>query len=88
MSVPCGVLYLNQQESNIMAAFLSLPPDFKAIQGGQFCLSMTGEFELVKLRENIEVPPQRSHISPHPVCFLCKEDIFCHGVMSVKDKGI
>ena len=88
MSVPYGVLYLNQKESDIMAGFLSLPPDFKAVQGQQFYLSMTGELEPVKLRANIEVLPQGSHIFPPPVCFLHKEGIFCHGVMSVKDKGI
>ena len=49
---------------------------------------MTGEFELVKLRANGEVPSQGSHIFPPPVCFLHEEGIFCHGVMSVKDKGI
>ena len=88
MSVPYGVLYLNQQESNIMAGFLSLPPDVKAIQGGQFCLRVTGELEPVKLRASIVVPPLGSHIFPPPVSFLHEEGIFCHGVMSVKDKGI
>ena len=34
MPVPHGILYPNQQESNIMVGFLSLPPDFKAVQGG------------------------------------------------------
>ena len=34
MSVPHGVLYPNQQESDVVAGFLSLPPDFKAVQGG------------------------------------------------------
>ena len=87
MSVPHGILYLDQQESDIVVGFLSLSPDFKAVQGGQFCLSMSGEFEPVKLRAYFEVPPQESHIFPPPVCFLCK-GIFCHVVMSVKDKGI
>ena len=44
--------------------------------------------ELVKLRANIEVPLQGSHIFLPPVHFLHEEGIFCHGVMSVKDKGI
>ena len=88
MSVPHGILYPNQQESDIMTGFLSLPQDFKAVQGGQLCLSMTGELDPVKLRANIEVPSQGSHIFPTPVHFLHEEGIFCHSVMSVKDKGI
>ena len=39
MSVPHGILYPNQQKSDIVVGFLSLPPDFKAVQGRQFCLS-------------------------------------------------
>ena len=31
MFVPHGILYLNQQESNVVVGFLSLSPDFKAI---------------------------------------------------------
>ena len=88
MSVPHGILYLNQQESNAVAGFLPLPSDFKAVQGGQFHLRVAGEFKPVQLRANIEVPPQGSHIFPPPVCFFHEEGIFCHGVMSVKDKGI
>ena len=53
MSVPCGVLYLNQQESNVVMGFLSLPPDFKAIQGGQLCLGVAGELKPVQWRANI-----------------------------------
>ena len=88
MSILHGVLYPNQQESNILAGLLYLPPDFKAVQGGQFCLGMTGELEPVKLRANIEVPPQGSHILPPPVHFLHEDGVFCHNVMSVKDEGI
>ena len=88
MSVPQGILYPNQQKSDIVVGFLPLPADFKAVQGGQFHLSMTGDIKPVKLRANIEVPPEGSHIFPPPVCFLHKEGIFWHGIMSVKDKGI
>ena len=88
MSVPFGILYPNQQESDVMVGFLSLLPDFKAVQGGQFCLGVAGELEPVQQRANIEVPPQWSHIFPPPVHFLYEEGIFYHGVMSVKDKGI
>ena len=88
MSIPHGILYPNQLESNIMAGFLYLLPDVKAVQGGQFHLGMIGELELVKLRANIEAPPQGSHILPPSVCFLHKEGVLCHSVMSVKDEGI
>ena len=88
MSVPQGILYPNQQESNVMVGFFVPPPRLKAIQGGQIHLRMTEEFEPVKLRANIEVPPQGSHIFPPPVCFLHEEGILCHDVISVKDKGI
>ena len=47
MSVPCGILYPNQQESNVVVGLLSLPPDLKAIQGGQFHLRVAGELEPV-----------------------------------------
>ena len=87
MSIPQGILYPNQQESNIMAGLLYLPPDFKAVQGGQFHLGMTGELEPVKLRANTKVPLQGSHILPPPVLFLHEEGVFCHSVMSVKDEG-
>ena len=49
---------------------------------------MTGEFELVKLGENVEVPPQGSHVFSPPVHFFHEEGIFCHSVISVKDGGI
>ena len=88
MSIPHSILYLNQQESDIVVGFLYLPPDFNAVQGGQFHLGMTGELEPVKLRVNIKVPPQGSHILPPPVHFLHEEGVFCHSVMSVKDDGI
>ena len=88
MSVPHGILYPNQQEYHVMVGFLSLPPDFKAVQGGQFHLRVSGELEPVQWRANIEVPPQGTHIFPPLVCFLHKEGMFCHSVMSVKDKGI
>ena len=87
MSIPHGILYPNQQVSNVMAGLLYLPPDFMAAYGGQFHLSMTGEFKPVKLGANIEVPPQGSHIFPPSVCFFY-EGIFCHSVMSVKDGWI
>ena len=68
--------------------FLYFPPDFEAAYGGQFHLSMTGELEPVKLGTNIEIPPQGGHIFPPSVHFFCKEGIFCHSVMSVKDVRI
>ena len=80
MSIPHGVLYPNQQESNIVAGLLYLHPDLRLFRKDSFHLGMTGELELVKLRANIEVPP--------PVHFLHEEGIFCHTVMSVKDEGI
>ena len=82
MSIPHGVLHPNQQVSDVMMGLLYLSPDIKAAYGEQFCLTMTGELEPVKLGANIEVPPQGSHVFPPPVCF------FCHSVMSVKDGGI
>ena len=88
MSIPHGILYPNQQVSNVMAGFFVHPPDLKASYGGQFCLSMTGEFEPVKLRANVEVPPQGSHVFFPPVCFFHEEGIFCHSVIFVKDEGI
>ena len=86
MSVPHGILYWNQQETDVVAGFLSFPPNFKAVQGEQFHLRMAGELEPVQQRANIKVPPQGNHIFPPPVHFLHEEGIFCHSVMSVKDK--
>ena len=88
MSIPHGILYPNQQVSNVMVGLLYLPPDFKSAYGGQFCLSMIGEFKPVKLGANIEVPSQGSHVFLPTVHFFQKEGIFCHSVMSVKDEGI
>ena len=88
MSIPHGILYLNQQVSNVMVGFLYIPPDLEAAYGGQFFLGMTGEFEPVKLGANAEVPPQRSLIFSPPVHFSHEEGISCHSVMSVKDGGI
>ena len=78
MSVPHGILYLNQQESSVVAGLLSLPLDLKVVQGGQVNLRVAGELESVQLGANIEVPPQGSHVFPPPVCLLNKESIFCH----------
>ena len=71
-----------------MAEFLSLPPSLKAIQGRQFCLGMTGKLKLMEGGADVNVPPQGSHLFPPPVHFLHEEGIFCHSVVSVKDKGI
>ena len=40
-----------------MMRLLFLPPDLEIVQGGQVYLRMEGEFELVQLGANIEVPP-------------------------------
>ena len=58
MSVPHGILYLNQKESDVMVGLLFPSPDFKAVQGGQFCLRVEGKLKPVQLGTNIEVPPQ------------------------------
>ena len=80
-----GVLYLKHQVSNVMTGFLYVPPDLEAAYGGQFCPSMTGEFEPVKLGINVEVPQQGTHVFSPPFCFFHKEGTFCHSVVSVKD---
>ena len=88
MSFLPGILYPNQQVSNVMVGFLHVLPELKAVYGGQFHWSVTGEFEPVKLGANVEVPPQGRHVFSTPVCFFHEEGIFCHSVTSVKDGGI
>ena len=88
MSILPVILYLIKQVSNVIVGFLYILPDLKATYGGQLCLRMTREFEPVKVRANVEVPPQGSHVISPPVHFFHKEVVFCHSVMSVKDRGI
>ena len=88
MSILPVILYPNQQVSNVTVGFLYIPLDLKAAYGGQFYLRMTREFEPVKLRANVEVPPQGSHVLSPSVHFFHEEGIFCHSVMSVKDEGM
>ena len=37
---------------------------------------------------DVEVPPQGSHVFSPSIHFSCKEGIFCHSVVSVKNGGI
>ena len=67
---------------------LYIPPDLKAAYREQFCLGMTGEFQLVEVEADVEVPPQGTHVFPPSIHFFCKEGIFCHSVTSVKNGGI
>ena len=60
------------------------PPDLKATYGRQFHRGMARELKVIKVDAYVKFPHREAKIPLPSPCFVCKESMLGHDMISVK----